>query len=215
MSLEIRVKICGITSPEDARAAHDLGADFLGVVFADGPRRVSVADARRIRDAVPDALIVGVFADARAKEVVSCCRSCGVDLVQLHGGESPTFCDEVQRELGLPVIKSKTAEEPSGADELRRFTRTSYFLFDLPKTNGSPTLEAERPRDLARLWERAALARRTGYRVFLAGALDLRNVREALRAVVPYAIDVSRAVEKAPGVKDRARLREFMEGVKG
>ncbi len=215
MHLETQVKICGITTPEDARLAFDLGADFLGVVFADGPRRVSAADACRIRDAVPDALLVGVFADSPTEDVVSCCRSCGLDLVQLHGSESPSYSDALQREIRRPVIKSRASADSIDAEEFRRFTRTSYFLFDLPKANGSPTLEAERPRDVARLWERAARARRNGYRIFLAGALDTGNVEEAVRTVVPYAIDVSRAVEKTPGVKDRVKLREFMETVKG
>jgi phosphoribosylanthranilate isomerase len=215
MDLQTRVKICGITNPEDARLAFDLGADFLGVVFADCPRRVSVTEACRIRDAVPDALLVGVFADFSARDVVSCCRSCGLDLAQLHGSELAAYADALQRELRLPVIKSRAADDSIDAEELRRYTRTSYFLFDLPKPNGSPPREAERPRDIARLWERAALARRNGYRVFLAGALDLGNVVEAVRTVVPYAIDVTRAVEKSPGVKDRVKLREFMEGVKG
>ncbi len=215
MNPEVRLKVCGITSPEDARLIYGLGADFLGVVFTQSPRRVSIEDALRIRDAVPDAMLVGVFADANADQVVSTSRLCALDAIQLHGNEPPHYCDDLQLRTSLPLIKALTGVDAADANGLRYFTRTSFFLFDLQKRNGAPMSEDQRRDEQRRLWENAALTRRMGFRIFLAGALDPGNVKDVLRLVAPYAVDVSRGVEKSPGVKDHQRLRAFIQEVKG
>jgi phosphoribosylanthranilate isomerase len=200
-----RIKICGITNPDDARIAASLGADYVGVIFADSPRRVDLERAKEIRDAVPGTRVVGVFRDQPLEEVVRLSREAGVDLVQLHGSESPEYCDEVFVRAGKPVIKAFRADRVPGTDELARYATTSYFLFDLDK---APAGGGE-PASAERVWQEVSKTRRKGFRVFVAGALDPSNVREAIRRTHAFAVDVCRGVERSPGVKDPEVLARF------
>lgn len=198
-----RVKICGITNPDDARLAESLGADYIGVIFADSPRRIDVERAREIRHAVEGALIVGVFRDQRVEDVIDITRASGIDLVQLHGNESPEYCDEVLTRTGKPVIKGFAADRIPDASRLAEYATTSYFLFDLQR--GSATTSE----DIERVWSEVSRTRRKGFRVFVAGALNPANVREAIRRTHAFAVDVCRGVERAPGVKDPDSLQQF------
>ena len=200
---DTRVKICGITTPGDAQLAASLGADYIGVVFADSPRRVDVERAREIRAAVPGSTLVGVFKDQDLEDVVRITRDSGVDMVQLHGTEPPGFCDAVLARTGKPVIKAFDSSRIPGADELAAYVTTSYFLFDLDH-NGTPGRD-----HMDRVWKEVSRTRRMGFRVFLAGGLDPANVREAIRRTQAFAVDVSRGVESAPGVKDAGVLGRF------
>jgi phosphoribosylanthranilate isomerase len=204
-----RVKICGITTAGDARLVASLGADYLGVIFAGSPRRVDLARAREIRAAAPDTRLVGVFRDQPLGEVVELARESGVDMVQLHGQETPAYCDEVRTRTGKPVIKSFAAPHLPGAGELARYTTTSYFLFDLDKARADADEAALEP-----VWKEVARARRRGFRVFVAGALAPGNVRDAIRRSHAFAVDVCRGVERAPGVKDPDVLRQFLAEVR-
>jgi len=195
-----RVKICGLTMPEEALVCRQAGADYLGLVFAGGPRLVDVATARAIRDAVPEARLVGVFMDQEADEVAEIAAECGLDFLQLHGSESEEDVRDVAARTGLPVIKALRADgTPSAAAD--------FVLFDLPKSGGAPD---ERPR----LWARAREAVEAGYRVFLAGKLIAEDVRAAVAAAAPFALDVSSGVESSPGRKDAALVRGFMEEIR-
>jgi phosphoribosylanthranilate isomerase len=198
-----RIKICGITSAQDALLAASLGADYVGVIFAESPRRVSVERALEIRDAVPGVLLVGVFRNQSLDEVVSITRAARVDLVQLHGDESPEFCSEVQKQTGKPVIKGFSIDHMPDAHQLAEYATTSYFLFDLQR--GARTTHE----DLERVWSAALNSRKKGFRVFLAGALSPANVGEAIRRTHAFAVDVCRGVERAPGVKDPDVLQRF------
>lgn len=210
----IRIKICGITSPEDASLCTSHGADYLGLIFAESPRRITRDAARAVRIAVPDAMLVGVFAGAPVDEVVHTCRQCGINMVQLHGDESPEYCDVLHKNLSLPIIKALSSSELAEPDPLRGYHRTSYFLYDLDKRpRGAEAAPVNGARD--RLWADAAAARRKGYRIFLAGALDEHNVESALEHVAPYAIDVASGVERSPGVKDPVAVERFIKAVRG
>jgi len=129
-----KVKICGLVREEDARRAVELGADFLGMVFAESPRRVSLDQARRIRRAVPEASLVGVFVDASLEEIVETAATCGLDYLQLHGHESPEDCALVARRTGKQVIKALVPTEPLDADFLARWDTADLLLFDLPRS---------------------------------------------------------------------------------
>jgi phosphoribosylanthranilate isomerase len=171
--LDTRIKVCGITSPADAKLASSHGADYLGLIFAKSPRRVTVEAARNVREAVPNAMLVGVFVDAPIDDVAATARACGLDLVQLHGKESPEYCDALHAQTSLPIIKVFSASQLDGAERLKQYKRTSYFLFDLDKGDGA------REQDKVQgahddLWQRADALRRRGYRIFLAGGLDER-----------------------------------------
>lgn len=198
-----RIKICGITTADDARLAESLGADYIGVIFAKSPRRIDVRRAKEIRAAVRSALIVGVFRDQRVEDVIDITRRSGIDMVQLHGDESPGFCNEVLVGTGKPVIKAFAADRVPDASELAEYTTTSYFLFDLQRESPGA------PEDLDRVWTAVSRTRGKGFRVFLAGALDPANVREAIRRTHAFAVDVCRGVERAPGVKDPDVLQQF------
>jgi phosphoribosylanthranilate isomerase len=198
-----RIKICGITRPEDAALAASFGADYIGVIFAESPRRVSVQRALEIRDAVSGVYLVGVFRNQPLAEVVQTTLDSGVDLVQLHGDESPAFCSDVQKLTLKPVIKGFSADRMPDERQLAAYATTSYFLFDLQR--GSRTTRA----DVERVWSAALHSRKQGFRVFLAGALNPANVREAIDNTHAFAVDVCRGVERAPGVKDPDVLQKF------
>jgi phosphoribosylanthranilate isomerase len=210
---EARVKICGITTPEDARMAYEAGADYLGIIFAEGARRVDVARARAIRVAVPDAKLVGVFRDMTVVDVARLARDSGVDLIQLHGRETPADCARVLLLAGRPVIKAFALNGHAFPDTsgLAAYESASFILYDTDKHGGGPAI----PEDAAaRIWPEAARRRRQGFRIFLAGALDPHNVREAVATTHAFCVDVCRGVESAPGVKDPALVARFIAEAK-
>ena len=200
---QTRIKICGITSVNDAKLAASLGADYIGVIFAESPRRVDVVRAKEIRDAVTGVSVVGVFRNQPLEEVVNATRASGIDLVQLHGEESPDFCSEVQKRTGKPIIKGFAVSEMPEEHELAAYTTISYFLFDLQR--GARTTRD----DIERVWSAVSRSRSKGFRVFVAGALEPANVREAIKRTHAFAVDVCRGVEQAPGVKDPDVLQQF------
>jgi len=205
---ETRIKICGITSPDDARACADLGVDYLGIIFANGERRVTKAAALAIREAVPAAMLVGVFADAPIAHVADIAATCRLNMIQLHGRETPEYCDELSSRVSLPIIKALQPGEEFDVAKLVQYRRTSYFLFDLGKNSsglGDDVLE--------RLWSQAAVMRDKGFRIFLAGSLTVGNVRAAVQRVRPYAVDVARGVELSPGVKNPHTVAQFIREV--
>ena len=199
-----KVKICGLTSVADAALAAALGADYLGVIFADSPRRVDVARARGIRSVVPSSALVGVFKDQPLDEVVDAALVCELDMVQLHGAETPAYCDEVLHRAGKPVVKAFRAARIPGADVLASFRTTSYFLFDLDDDAAH--------RELA--WDAVANTRGLGFRLFVAGGIDAGNVRAIVARTHAFAVDVCRGVERKPGVKDPHALERFMAEVR-
>ena len=209
--IDTRVKICGITSAKDAQLSLSMGADYLGLVFADSRRRITPDVARSIRDAVPDAMLVGVFRNHSLEEVVAISRSCRLNMIQLHGDEPPNYCDALIDRLGLPTIKAFSSSQLDDIGKLNNYKRATYFLFDLDKGVNPATANGTRDR----LWREAAAVRGKGYRIFLAGGLTPSNVVEAVSRVTPYCIDVASGVEKTPGVKDSAALRAFVKEVKG
>lgn len=210
--LDTRIKICGITSPEDARAADALAVDYLGLIFVESARRVSFEQAAKIRDAVPHMMLVGVFMDTPLDKVVATARDARVNMVQLHGSESPAYCEALLTRLGLPVIKSFTRARLA-ANSLHDYRRTSYFHVDLDKDAAANGNGVVTEHQLA-LWTDASTLRGRGYRIFLSGGLNPDNVREAVQHVQPYCIDVARGVESAPGVKDYERMRRFVMEVR-
>lgn len=203
-----RVKICGLTRPLDAAAAHQAGADILGMVLASGVRQVSREQAAAIRKVVPEARLCGVFVDNPVAEILEVCEAADLDLVQLHGQETPAFCAEVTERAGLPVIKALTLADLE-ANRENVYEEVAYLLVDLPKgdeVSDLRTMQARLRKEVRRLQEQ-------GHDVFLAGGLHADNVGEALTAA-PFAIDISRGVESAPGRKDPARLARVIRKVK-
>jgi len=199
----IKVKVCGITNAEDALAAAELGADALGFVFAPSPRQVTRQQVADIVAKLPPFVCkVGVFADSSLQEVAETLQFCGLDLAQLHGSESPGFCQG----LFPRVIKAFRVKDESVLDLLPRYKASAYLLDSYHEALKGGTGQSFN-------WEIARKASQYGL-IILSGGLTPENVRQAITEVQPFAIDVSSGVESRPGVKDHAKLRAFLEAAK-
>jgi len=199
----VKVKICGITNLEDALAAVNWGADALGFVFAPSPRQVTLQQVANIVARLPPFVCkVGVFVDSGLSEVKETMKACSLDLAQLHGSESPDFCNE----LFPRVIKSFRVKDESVLALLPQYKVSAYLL-----DSYNEALKGGTGRSFD--WGIAKKARRYGP-IILSGGLTSANVRQAISLVRPYAVDVSSGVESKPGVKDHAKLQAFLEIVK-
>ena len=203
-----RVKICGITTWEDARLSIDLGASALGFNFyPPSPRAVSPADAWSIiRRLPPFVEAVGVFVNWPPLVVDALARALRLGSVQLHGAESPVEVDELIRKQR--VIKAVQVKPGFRVASLARYRAADALLLD----GYSRELHGGTGRKLD--WNVARQARRYG-RIVLAGGLKPENVAEAIRVAQPYAIDVASGVEARPGRKDPARLRALFAAMEG
>ena len=195
-----RVKICGITTWEDARLSIDLGASALGFnFFPPSPRAISPADAWSIIRRLPPFIeAVGVFVNWPPLVVDALARALRLGSVQLHGTESPAEVDELVRKQR--VIKAIQVKRGFRAASLARYRAADAILLD----GFAHGLHGGTGRTLD--WKLARAANRYG-RIILAGGLNPENVTEAIRIARPYAVDVASGVESRPGRKDPAKLR--------
>jgi phosphoribosylanthranilate isomerase len=207
----VKVKICGITNIEDALAAVNAGADALGFIFAESPRKVSAEVALEILKQLPPFITtVGVFANQHADEVLPIMEQTGLDYAQLHGDMGNPF--EFAKVLGcrrlIRALRIKSEED------------IKWALADCPKC-GSPAFHLDahvegmmggtgRTFD----WNLAIKAKSLGKPIILAGGLTSENVAEAVQMVQPYAVDVSTGVEASPGKKDHRKIEEFIRNAK-
>jgi phosphoribosylanthranilate isomerase len=199
----IRVKICGITRPEDALDAAREGADFIGMVFAESPRRVSVAAAAEIGAALaaahPTVGRVGVFVSPGRAEVEETAISARLTHVQIHGRPPGGKALPFPWIAALALTGPGDARAPEGAP---------WAVLVEPKVEG---LSGGTGLRFPWEWARPLLATR---RVFVAGGLDSETVGPLLRALTPYGVDASSRLEKAPGIKDPAKVRAFIRAVR-
>jgi phosphoribosylanthranilate isomerase len=204
--MNVKVKICGITSAEDALAAVDAGADALGFMFyASSPRSVTrEAAARIIQQLPPFVAKVGVFVNPTVEEVRQAIAECGLDTLQFHGEESPEFC----RQFGLKALKAFRVQGPETLKALPTYSSMAWLLDSFVAGTHGGTGNTFN-------WEIAAQAVSLGGRVILAGGLTAENAADAVRKVRPYALDVSSGVESALGRKDAAKVRAFIAAAKG
>ncbi len=200
------IKVCGITSEADAEAAIASGADALGFMFyAPSPRCVSRSEVRRIVAHLPPFVArVGVFVDATVAEIRRAVAECGLDTLQLHGGESPEFCRQF---APLAVVKAFRVSGPDSLQQLAEYGNLAWLLDSHVAGSMGGT---GRTFD----WRLAATAVRQGGRVVLAGGLTAANVGQAITTVRPYGVDVSSGVESSPGRKDLEQLRAFMSAAR-
>jgi phosphoribosylanthranilate isomerase len=202
--MSVRVKICGLTNLDDARAAVDAGADALGFIFFSGsPRYVTPAAAARIIAQLPPFVTkVGVFVNEPVAPLLEIANSVGIDTIQLHGSETPAYCENLPSER-LKLIKAFRIKDQSSLTPLRNY-RTSAFLLDsyVPGQLGGTGAKFN--------WDLAIQASAFGTPIILAGGLVPENIRDAISKVAPFAVDVSSGIESAPGKKDHAKLRAFI-----
>jgi len=203
----VRVKICGITNADDARAACEAGADSLGFNFYQGsPRHVIGAEVEKIRAQLPaNVEAVGVFVNAGTSEVAELCESLRLDAVQLHGDETAQRVSELAARIA--VIKAFRVGPDFLVETLDEYTRAAAFLLDTAETGQYGGTGHTND------WAVARSAARTR-RIILAGGLNAENVAAAIQFVRPYGVDVASGVESAPGKKDQGRVREFIQEVR-
>lgn len=196
----MRIKLCGITSLDDARRCVDAGVDALGFIFVPGtPRHVTAETAARIIETLPPFVTpVGVFWDHPAGQVKAIAEECRLGALQFHGDEAP----EDLLEHRLPLIKTLKV---AGAADLARMPeyRVAAFLLDSPARWSEGAARPPIP------WDVAAVAARR-HPVLLSAGLTPDNVALAVRRVRPYGVDVNSGVEARPGRKDRAKVRRFV-----
>jgi len=207
----IRVKICGITCPEDGLAAAGAGADLLGFVFCPpSPRYVEPARAAEIiaivRHVTSTVQFVGVFVNEELATLQQTVTRYGLDYAQLHGTETPELTAALM-DRGIKVIKAFRIRDRTSLAEIERYRAAAYLLDgyapDQPGGTGK-TFD----------WSLALEAQKYGL-IFLAGGLTPENVRQAVHTVRPWGVDVSTSVEAAPGRKDHDKLRRFIAAAKG
>ena len=203
--MPVKVKICGITNLADGMAAAEAGADALGFVFYDqSPRHVSVeAAASLIRQLPPFVMKVGVFVNAPEDLVVWAIRECGLNLLQFHGDEAPEYC----LQFGLMSMKAFRVRDAASLQAVLGY-HTDAWLLDA-YSPGKPGGTGETFN-----WDLALEAQDWGRPIFLAGGLTSENVAEAVRCARPYGVDASSGVEAAPGRKDHAKVRAFIQAAK-
>lgn len=200
-----RVKICGITRPEDALAAAKAGADAIGLVFyPDSPRAIDIATAWEILEVLPPFVTtVGLFVDADPEWIEEILVEVPLDVLQFHGNESPEQCEQ----FAHPYIKAiRMRPDTDLAAIAKRYTDAQGLLLDTYRP-GVPGGTGE-----AFDW---SLARQPCDKpIILAGGLTPENVGEAIAQVRPWAVDVSGGVEKEKGLKDSSKINAFMAAVK-
>jgi len=201
-----KVKVCGITCPEDAQMAVQLGADALGFIFAPSPRQISPKRALEITKTVPPFVkTVGVFVNESPAFVREIMAFCGLDLIQFHGEESPEVCNGF-----MPcAIKAFRVREGSVLPLIRPYKGSiRAVLLD--------TFSHERHGGTGQIfdWDIAVTAKGMHIPVILSGGLNPSNIRDAIWRVGPFAVDVNSGIEKRPGKKDPDLMAELMERIK-
>lgn len=205
-----RIKICGITNLVDARDAAGLGVDFLGFVFCRQSKRyVAYPTVKKIVKALPSFVEkVGVFVNEDIELVKKIASRCGIKIVQLHGKESPEYCQQL-KENNFKVIKAINLNDEEDLKKISEYQSVIDYLLvdsgDEAGFGGSGNLAN---------WELALRAKDIFPGIFLAGGLTPENVRTAIEKVNPLAVDVASGVERIPGKKDYQKMLNFVQQVR-
>ncbi len=203
---KVEVKICGITNHEDALTAARLGASALGFIFARSQRQITPEKARDIIAKIPPFVkTVGVFVNERHAKIKEIIRYCGLDLIQLHGDESPEFCYEMMPYTIKAIrIKDESSLKSIGA----YYGKVRALLFDTFSRNlaGGTGKTFD--------WKLAKKIKGKGIPIILSGGLEPSNIDMAIHTVKPYAVDVNSGVEEYPGKKSFVLMRDLMDKVR-
>jgi phosphoribosylanthranilate isomerase len=196
----MNVKICGIQSSEDAEIAVRAGADFLGFIFAESKRKITPEQARDIISQLDDSVKkVGVFVNESAEEITRIANFAKLDVIQLHGHETPKFAQEIP----FPVIKAITISSEEDVKKIDQYD-TEFVLIDLPKIGSE-----QKTLDWSNLQQKLSRDKQ----LFLAGGLTPENIQKAVQVVQPYAVDVASGVE-TNGKKDTEKVTAFITEAK-
>lgn len=211
-TLQVRTKICGLTRAEDVQCAVAAGTDAIGLVFyAPSPRAVSVEKAQTLLAVVtPFVQVAGLFVNATVSEIQQVLAQVALDILQLHGDETPAQCMEIGRATGRRWIKALAVKPDSNMPELIEQYVTagaSGILLDTwhPQLKGGTGQTFD--------WNSWPQTIGQTVPLILAGGLNPDNVADAIAQTRPYAVDVSGGVESQKGIKDHQLIRQFMQGV--
>ncbi|MRH78752.1 phosphoribosylanthranilate isomerase [Spiribacter sp. C176] len=200
--MRTRIKICGITRPEDGVMAAELGADAIGLVFyPPSQRHVDIARAAEIAAVVPPLVsVVGLFLDANTEQVEDVLSAVPIDLLQFHGGESAEFCAQ----FGRRYIKSVGMAGGDPAEVAAAHPHALALLLDghAPGAAGGSGDVFDWGRKLP-----------TSHRIIVAGGLRPDNVAQAVKMIKPWGVDCSSGVESSPGIKDSSKMAAFTQEV--
>jgi phosphoribosylanthranilate isomerase len=200
------VKICGITNAGDARVAADAGADAVGFILAESPRRVGVEEARRISVALSENVMrVGVFVDEEPAEILRISREVGLDLAQLHGDETPETVTAL-REAGVKVMKALRVKSAATLQALDEY-EADLFLLDAYSAGARGGTGERFDWGVAK-----SLKGRDN--IVVSGGLGPENVREAVEFFEPFGVDASSSLEDGPGRKNGELVRRFVLAAK-
>lgn len=200
----MKVKVCGITNPEDAEVAVELGAWAIGLIHhKESPRSVKASVAAGIGEAFRRRCeVVGVFVNPSMEYVVQSAENANLTMIQLSGNEGSSFCTEVGRRTGLKVIKAFHIGIAADVKKSAAYRFTDFHLYDTAKKGAyggtGETFD----------WDLLA-DHHSDIPFILAGGLNPDNVTEAIRIVRPDAVDVASGVEAKPGFKDHGKLKSF------
>ena len=206
MAIRTRIKVCGITEPEDARIAVAAGADGLGFIFVpQSPRHIDPDMVRKITRELPPLVdAVGVFVDEEMEVVEEIMQYCCLSFIQLHGSETPDYCEKIS----CRVIKSFSIGPATKSEDFAPYAEAvSGFLLDTYHKDmaGGTGMVFD--------WNLVGQIQPPGP-IILAGGLNPENIGEAIRQVKPFAVDVNSGVEYQPGRKDTEKLKNFADEVR-
>ena len=203
--MRTRIKICGITRPEDGLAAANAGADAIGLVFySPSPRAVTIEQAEAIVEQLPPFVtVVALFVNEERKKIKQILQQLPVDLLQFHGDERPEMCEG----HGRPWIKAvRMKEEVDLTATTEVYAGASGLLLD--------AYEPGKHGGTGNIFDWQRIPSELAGSIILAGGLNPDNVEAAVRGVHPWAVDVSGGVEAAKGIKQAQKIAAFIKGVK-
>ncbi len=202
----VKVKICGITNLEDARASVENRCDALGFVFyRKSPRYIGPEEASRIIKRLPRRIVkIGVFVNAREETVKRIAKLCRLDILQFHGNESPQFCRRFNR---YRIIKAFRVNKKIDAGHILRYKTFAYLFDTFVKSKIGGTGKSFN-------WGMMKCINAIKQPIFLSGGLSVKNVKTAIREACPDWLDVSSSLEIKPGKKNHRKIREFMKRVR-
>lgn len=205
-----KVKICGIRTPDAMTAALEADADFVGLVFHPAsPRYVDIEVASYLARYVPDHVqVVGLFVDTDPGLMATILSSVRIDMLQLHGAETPDICAALWETYQRPVMKALSA---SHLEDLAAYDEAcDWLIIDAPPPEGATHAGGS-----GQVFDWSILKNRTFTKPWmLAGGLTAQNVTDAIHLLHPTSVDVSSGVESAPGIKDAAKIHAFIEAAK-
>jgi phosphoribosylanthranilate isomerase len=196
--MQTKIKICGLTRPEDIAAVNEARPDYIGFVFAESRRKVTPQQARELRAALNENIIpVGVFVNECMENILEILHSGAISAIQLHGDEDENFIKTLRSQTAAPIITAVSVQSQGDAPAWES-SAADYLLLD---HKGGGTGEVFD-------WDLIGEIKKP---FFLAGGLTPKNVAAAIKKTAPYAVDVSSGVEISPGVKCPEKIKKFCE----